>query len=48
MAFSGFIDVSTALASYTTPSLVSGDKPGPWITIGGGNDHGKFTVEAIQ
>ena len=47
ISFSGYADVSTAISQYLEPKLIAPDRPGPWITIGGGNDAGKFTVQRI-
>ena len=44
------LDVETAISGYTEdlPELITGHRPGPWITLGGGNAAGIFTVEKID
>ena len=48
--FNGYVNVAIALGTYPAayPALTSPGRVGPWITLGGGNDHGNFTVEAIK
>jgi hypothetical protein len=49
VAFSGYVDVPTAISESagSMSSLIHYGRDGPWITIGGGNEHGNFTAEAI-
>lgn len=44
VAFSGWVDPSKAIADYHGPAL-KGEK---YCSVGGGNDHGRFTVDRIQ
>mgnify|MGYP006104787163 CR=1 FL=1 len=54
VAFTGYVDVAKAVSMYVLgagcvcPNLVNSYKGKPYITIGGGNEHGNFTVEALS
>ena len=50
VAFTGYVDVAKAVALYvfgTNPDLVPSYLGKPYITIGGGNEYGNFTVDAL-
>lgn len=51
VAFTGLIDVQQAIQSYVipySPELVHGNQKGPWLTLGGGNAAGMFSLDAIE
>ena len=49
MNFNGEVKVDKAIYDYqgrSLPNLIHPGRSGPWITLGGGNEDGRFNLEA--